>query len=87
MTTREAFEAWDHKVFALPDRYYTPLYQGDFPSIDVKARWRTWQAATDAALERAADEVSIVDSKTWFENQSMFGVACRKAIRALKDAE
>ena len=47
MTTREAFEAWDRKVFALPDRYYTPLYQGDFPSIDVKARWRTWQAATD----------------------------------------
>ena len=54
MTTREAFEAWDRKVFALPDRYYTPLYQGDFPSIDVKARWRTWQAATAAALERAA---------------------------------
>jgi hypothetical protein len=49
--------------------------------------WNLWQAATDAALERAADEVSIVDSKTWFENQSMFGVACRKAIRALKDAE
>jgi hypothetical protein len=48
-TTREAFEAWDRKVFALPDRYYTPLYQGDFPSIDVKARWRTWQAATAAA--------------------------------------
>ena len=57
MTTREAFEAWDRKVFALPDRYYTPLYQGDFPSIDVKARWRTWQAATDAALERAAQKV------------------------------
>ena len=59
-----------------PGDGWSPLYGSD----EVKA-------ATDAALERAADEVSIVDSKTWFENQSMFGVACRKAIRALKDAE
>ena len=59
-----------------PGDGWSPLYGSD----EVKA-------ATDAALERAADEVSIVDSKTWFENQSMFGVACRKAIRALKDAD
>ena len=51
--TREAFESWDREVFGLPDRYYTPLYDGDFPSIDVKARWMAWQAATDAALASA----------------------------------
>jgi hypothetical protein len=51
---REAFEAWDREVFALPDRYYAPLYEGDFPSIDVKARWKAWQAATADERERAA---------------------------------
>ena len=59
-----------------PGDGWSPLYGSD----EVKA-------ATDAALERAADEVSIVDSKTWFGNQLAFGIACRKAIRALKDAE
>lgn len=44
-----------------------------------------WQAATNAALERAAQEVSRVDNETWFKNQSVFGIACRSAILALKD--
>ena len=62
MTEREAFEAWDREIFALPDRYYQPLYQGDFPSIDVKARWKAWQAACAWRREKdakACDEYAI----------------------------
>ena len=95
MTTREAFEAWDRKVFALPDRYYTPLYQGDFPSIDVKARWRTWQAATAAALERAekACEEEAADIRSegkgchtgQYDHMADGAGRCAEAIRALKE--
>ena len=67
MTDREAFEAWDREIFALPDRYYAPLYEGDFPSIDVKARWKAWNAATAAERDRnqfdkrrTADDFTIV---------------------------
>lgn len=52
MTEREVFEAWDREIFALPDSYYKPLYNGDFPSIDVKARWAAWQAACAWQRER-----------------------------------
>jgi len=47
--------------------------------------FEAWQAATNAALERAAAEVTRIDNETWFQNQLEFGIACRKAIRALKD--
>ena len=97
MTTREAFEAWDRKVFALPDRYYTPLYQGDFPSIDVKARWRTWQAATAAALERAekACEEEAADIRSegkgchtgQYDHMADGAGRCAQAIRALKEQQ
>ena len=60
MTEREAFEAWDREIFALPDRYYQPLYQGDFPSIDVKARWKAWQAA--CAWQKRKDEAICAGS-------------------------
>ena len=38
-------------------------------------------------LERAALEVSRIDDETWFGNQLAFGIACRKAIRALKEQQ
>lgn len=63
--SRKAFEEWDRKVFDLPDRYYSPLYQGDFPSIDVKARWQAWQAATAAALERAEKACEAIEIERW----------------------
>ena len=67
-----------------PGEGWVPLYD----ESEVKA-------ATNAALERAAEEVSRIDDETWFriddetwfQNQSAFGIACRKAIRALKESK
>lgn len=77
MTEREVFEAWDREIFALPDSYYKPLYNGDFPSIDVKARWAAWQAACawqrerDGAIcaELAVFEKSVLVGRQWTENE------------------
>ena len=82
--SRKAFEEWDRKVFDLPDRYYSPLYQGDFPSIDVKARWQAWQAATNAAMERAAEVCSEASAYQLTFAQRQLAAHCADAIRALK---
>ena len=75
MTDREEFEAWLRTP--CPDDY----------KCDPKWAAYIWQAATAAALERAALEVSRIDDETWFGNQLAFGIACRKAIRALKEQQ
>lgn len=80
MTTREAFEAWVISHGGSAD-----WNGGEYRSAPTECSWIAWQAATAAALERAAEEVSRVDNETWFQNQSAFGIACRAAIRALKD--
>lgn len=89
MTTREAFEDW-YEVDCYPcehSNWFRLDSDGDYEFDEVQYAWRTWQAATDAALERAAEEVSRIDDETWFQNQSAFGIACRKAIRALKESK
>ena len=77
MNTRETFEAWHRKVFALPDWYYAPLYKDNFPSIDVKAHYQVWQAATAAERERCAEICDgIGDGNRWSDAHS-----CADAIR------
>ena len=80
--SRQEFEAEARKHGFILDRLDK---SGVYVQLITEQAWSIWQAATAAALERAADEVSIVDSKTWFGNQLAFGIACRKAIRALKE--
>jgi hypothetical protein len=45
-----------------------------------------WQAATNAALERAALEVEKIDRLFYFRTQQDIAQGCTKAIRALKDS-
>jgi len=85
--TRQAFEAQIKKQFptASDDLLLGRSSTGRYGSMVVEHAWQTWQAATSYALERAAAEVTRIDNETWFQNQSAFGIACRQAIRALKD--
>ena len=67
--SRQAFEAWckDHHAV-------------DW-AIDLA--WQSWQAATDAALERAAkvcEKLGTATNGIYERNQE-----CAEAIRALKD--
>ncbi len=75
MTTREYFEEWCASMGFLP----------------THARYETWQAATAAALERAA-EVCDVHAEGWEKNPGANPLAghisasnCAEAIRALKE--
>jgi hypothetical protein len=80
--TRQAFESEARKHGFILDRLDK---SGKYVQLITEQAWGMWQAATNAALERAAEEVSRIDDETWFQNQSAFGIACRKAIRALKE--
>ena len=82
--TRQAFEAEARKHGFILDRLDK---SGVYVQPITEQAWIIWQAATAAALERAAQEVASIDNETRFKNQSEFGIACRRAIRALKDAE
>lgn len=84
--SRKAFEAQIKKQFptASDGLLLGRSSNGRYGSMITEHAWLAWQAATKAALERAAEEVSRVDNETWFQNQSAFGIACRAAIRALK---
>jgi len=44
-----------------------------------------WQAATDAALERAAVTVEKIDKENWLAWQCAFSKHAAEAIRALKE--
>ena len=57
-----------------PGDGWSPLYGSD----EVKA-------ATDAALERAAEEVEKIDKENWFAWQCAFSKHAAEAIRALKE--
>ena len=59
-----------------PGEDWVPLYD----ESEVKA-------ATDAALERAAEEIKQLNKRHWFSKQSDFAEFLVDAIRALKDAE
>ena len=78
MTTREDFEA----VFTSA-KAYTNETTGDYLQPYLQA-WQAWQAATDAALERAAEEVEKIDKENWFAWQCAFSKHAAQAIRVLK---
>ena len=82
--SRQAFEEWaDDQGFILKTSGI-----GDDPCyLDVRARsaWDGWQAATNAALERAAEvcDKKAASQKVW--SRKLASVECSNAIRALKD--
>ena len=59
-----------------PGDGWSPLYGSD----EVKA-------ATDAALERAAEEIKQLNKRHWFSKQSDFAEFLVDAIRALKESK
>lgn len=79
MTTREDFEA----VFTSAKAYANET-TGDYLQPYLQA-WQAWQAATAAALERAAvacESLGMTTSGIYERNHE-----CASAIRALKDEE
>ena len=86
MTTRQAFEAWDRSGSYSEWRGFDALPKHE-------QFFLCWQAATAAALERAA-EVCDVHAEGWEKNPGANPLAghisasnCAEAIRALKDAD
>ena len=85
MTTREAFEAQIRKQFptANEELLLGKLLNGRYVSLVTEHAWLAWQAATDAALERAAvacESLGMTTSGIYERNHE-----CASAIRALKD--
>ena len=87
MNTRKAFEAWSTEWIeedcpsmkeALLER------EGDtYAQAIQRMKWKVWQAATNAALERAAmacESLGMTTSGIYERNHE-----CASAIRALKD--
>ena len=78
MTTREDFEA----VFTSA-KAYTNETTGDYlqPYLQPYLQaWQAWKAATDAALERAAEVCETFGADPWAVSKE-----CAEAIRALKE--
>ena len=89
MTTREAFEDW-YEVDCYPcehSNWFRLDSDGDYEFDEVQYAWRTWQAATAAALERAAGVCETILDEISFANAYECANECAEAIRALKDAE
>jgi hypothetical protein len=81
MTTREAFEA----VFTSA-KAYTNETTGDYLQPYLQA-WQAWQAATDAALERAAEVCVDISAHQLTFQQRKSAATCAAAIRALKESK
>lgn len=89
MTTREAFEEW-YEVDCYPrehSNWFRLDSDGDYEFDEVQSAWRTWQAATAAALERAAGACVAISAHQLTFQQRKTAATCADAIRALKDAE
>ena len=87
MTTREAFEDW-YEVDCYPcehSNWFRLDSDGDYEFDEVQYAWRTWQAATDAALERAAEVCVDISAHQLTFQQRKTAATCADAIRALKD--
>ena len=88
MTTREAFEAFiSAPPFEMPTERFDDrgAWPGGYTELEVDLAWQAWQAATEATLERAAEEVEKIDKENWFAWQCAFSKHAAEAIRALKD--
>ena len=88
MTTREAFEKWAIEAGYLVERIaYDPdnFLSGQYKSILTNTRWAAWQAATAAALERAAEVCVDISAHQLTFQQRKTAATCAEAIRALKE--
>ena len=84
MTTREAFEAFiSAPPFEMPiERFDRSAWPGGYTELEVDLAWQAWQAATDAALERAAEVCETFGADPWAVSKE-----CAEAIRALKEQQ
>jgi len=80
--SRQAFESEAIKHGFILDRLDK---SGVYVQLITEQAWSIWQAATAAALERAAEEIKKLDKRHWFSKQSDFAEFLVDAIRALKD--
>ena len=96
MTTREAFENWAGKGLHLERIPTGAPFAGDYRNIVMQTRWDAWQAATDAALERAekaCEEEEAADIRSegkgchtgQYDHMADGAGRCAQAIRALKE--
>ena len=87
MNTREAFEEW-YEVDCYPcehSNWFRLDSDGDYEFDEVQSAWRTWQAATAAALERAAEVCVDISAHQLTFQQRKSAATCAEAIRALKE--
>jgi hypothetical protein len=65
--TREAFEAHIRKKFptAKEELLFSRSSIGRYRSIATEDAWLAWQAATAAALERAAVACEVIENDRW----------------------
>ena len=87
MTTREAFEDW-YEVDCYPcehSNWFRLDSDGDYEFDEVQYAWRTWQAVTASALERAAGVCQQISALQLREECIRTADSCAEAIRALKD--
>jgi len=83
--SRQAFEEWVGKGLHLEQIPTGAPFAGDYRSIVMQTRWDAWQAATAAALERAAEVCETILDELSFANAYECANECAEAIRALKD--
>ncbi len=84
MTTREAFETEARKHGFILDRLDK---SGVYVQLITEQAWSIWQAATAAALERAAGVCQQISALQLREECTRTADECADAIRALKDAD
>ena len=90
MTTREDFEAFiSAPPFEMPIERFDDrgAWPGSYTELEVDLAWQAWQAATDAALERAAEVCVDISAHQLTFQQRKSAATCAEAIRALKDAD
>ena len=81
---RKAFEAEARKHGFILDRLDK---SGVYVQLITEQAWSIWQAATAAALERAAEVCVDISAHQLTFQQRKSAATCAEAIRALKDSD
>ena len=90
MTTREAFEAFiSAPPFEMPIERFDDrsAWPGSYTELEVDLAWQAWQAAINAALERAAEVCVDISAHQLTFQQRKSAATCAEAIRALKESK
>ena len=90
MTTREAFEAFiSAPPFEMPTERFDDrcAWPGSYTELEVDLAWQAWKAATDSALEMAAEVCETILDELSFANAYECSNECADAIRALKEQQ